>query len=291
MNKVFPAAAAATTGVLVGAAIVATRFVLDQTSPAALALLRYLIGFCCLVLPLLYEPRRPFASRDLVPISLLGVAQFGVAVGLLNYALQFIPSSRAALVFATSPLLTMGFSIVFGHEHLSAAKVVGVLLTIVGVGLALGEGALQSISSSWAWHGEAAVLASACCVALCSVLYRPYVQRYSPLQVSAVAMLASVLFLAVPAAGEGLFDAFPRFTLNGWVAVGFIGASSGVGYYLWLWALRHTTPTNVTVFLALSPVTATALGAVFLGETIAPAFVIGLVCVAVGVWLTQRRAS
>ena len=46
------------------------------------------------------------------------------------------------------------------------------------------------------------------------------------------------------------------FLRGGWLAILFIGVSSGVGYYLWLFALRHATPTRVTVFLALSPLTA-----------------------------------
>ena len=98
-------------------------------------------------------------------------------------------------------------------------------------------------------------------------------------------MLASIIFLAVFAAGEGFFNAVPRFTAGGWGAVGFIGIASGVGYYLWLWALNHTTPTNVTVFLALSPITATLLGALFLSEKITGVIVLALVCVASGLWI------
>jgi drug/metabolite transporter (DMT)-like permease len=76
--------------------------------------------------------------------------------------------------------------------------------------------------------------------------------------------------------------------------VAFIGVSSGVGYYLWLWALNNTTPTRVTVFLALSPVTATILGALFLAEASSPTSLLGLGCVALGLWLAHwqgRRAS
>jgi len=54
-----------------------------------------------------------------------------------------------------------------------------------------------------------------------------------------------------------------------------------------LWALNHTTPTKVTVFLALSPITATALGALWLGEKISTTFLIGLCCVALGLWLAH----
>jgi drug/metabolite transporter (DMT)-like permease len=51
----------------------------------------------------------------------------------------------------------------------------------------------------------------------------------------------------VLAAAEGFFAAPPRFTGGGWLAVGFIGLSSGIGYYLWLWALNHAPATQVTM--------------------------------------------
>ena len=286
--RLLPALAAAATGVQVGSAMVATRFVVDQTGPASLALLRYIIGFGCL-LPavLLSTPRARFERRDLLPIGLLGITQFGILIALLNYGLRFIPSARAALIFATFPLLTMVLAAGLCHERLTAAKIVGVLLTIVGVGLALGEKAVQRGGAADEWLGELAVFASALSGAVCSVLYRPYLKKYPTVPVSAFAMLASVGFLAVLAAAEGFFAALPRFTAGGWLAVVFIGISSGVGYYLWLWALGHATPTQVTVFLALSPVTAAGLGALLLGEGISTMSLLGLAAVALGLWLAH----
>jgi drug/metabolite transporter (DMT)-like permease len=138
--------------------------------------------------------------------------------------------------------------------------------------------------------GEVAVFASALTGAICSVLYRPYLRKYPVLPVSAWAMLASVVFLAMIAGGEGFFDSFPPFTPGGWLAVFFIGISSGIGYYLWLWALNHTTPTKVTVFLALSPVTASGLGAWLLQEGISTVFFLGVLFVACGLWVAHRQA-
>jgi drug/metabolite transporter (DMT)-like permease len=273
--------------------MVATRFVIDQSSPASLALLRYLVGFLCLLPPTLMASRVRFARGDLLPISVLGIMQFGIVITLLNYALQFIPSARAALIFATVPLQTMLLGAALGRERMTVAKSLGVLLTIVGVGLALGEKVLAPGNAAGSWLGELAVLGSALSAAVCSILYRPYLQRYPTLPVSAYAMFASVVFLALFAAGEGFFNAFPAFTPAGWAAVAFIGVSSGVGYYLWLWALNNTTPTRVTVFLALSPITATILGALFLAEATSPTSLLGLGCVALGLWLAHwqgRRA-
>jgi len=289
MVRFLPIAAAGATGILVGSAMVATRFVIDQTAPASLALLRYAIGFCCLVPPVLLFGRVHFEWRDLFPIGLLGITQFGILIALLNYALQFIPSARAALIFATMPLLTMMLATVLGYERLTLAKTVGVLLTILGVGFALGEKAFQRGGAVHEWVGELAVFASALSGAICSVLYRPYLRKYPTLPVSAFAMLASIGFLAALAAAEGFFGSLPHFTASGWLAVVFIGISSGIGYYLWLWALNHTTPTKVTVFLALSPITAAGLGAILLGENISIMLFLGLVCVVFGLWIAHRE--
>lgn len=208
-------AAAAMTGIFVGATIVATRFVIDQTHPASLAFWRYLLGSCCLLPPLLLSARVRFERRDLLPIALLGIVQFGIVVALLNYALQFIPSARAALIFASFPLLTLILAAAFRYEQLTAAKALGVVLTGLGVGFALGEKAVQPGISAASWIGELAVLASALCGAICSVLYRPYLRKYPTLPVSVLAMLASVVFLAALAAGEGFFHSLPRFTPGG----------------------------------------------------------------------------
>jgi drug/metabolite transporter (DMT)-like permease len=285
--------------------MVATRFVVDQTGPASLALLRYAIGVCCLLPVVLLSGGIRFARRDVLPIALLGITQFGILIALLNYGLRFITAGRAALIFATLPLLAMALSVALGRERLTLAKTAGVLLTIVGVGLTVGSGdwgvwgrwggwgAISGSSQFQAalapglggWIGELAVLASALSGAVCSVLYRPYLRRYPTLAVSAFAMLASVAFLALLAAAEGFFAGVPRFTGAAWLAIAFIGVNSAIGYYLWLWALNHAPATQVTVFLSLSPVTAAALGALLLGEPVTAGAIVALVCVALGLKL------
>ena len=73
-----------------------------------------------------------------------------------------------------------------------------------------------------------------------------------------------------------------------WAVVGFIGLSSAVGFFLWLYALKHESPTRVTVFLALNPVTAALLGAWLLQEPSTPWAGAALVLVAAGLWLATR---
>lgn len=280
--RALPLIAAAATGIQVGAAIVATRFVTAEISPASLAFLRYGIGALCLLPAFLAGPRVDIKRADLAAISLLGVAQFGLLIALLNYGLRTVPAARGALVFSLFPMLTLALAALAGHERLSAAKSAGIALTIVGVGFALGE---KSVGGEANWLGEAAIFFSAFTGAACAILYRPYLRRYPALPVSFLAMLAAVGALAVPAAASDLFAVLPALGGTAWLAILFIGISSGAGYVLWLYALERIEASRVTIFLALSPLTASALGALLLAEPVSSTIVVGIGCIAAGLAL------
>ena len=284
--------AAAATGVQVGAAIVASRFAVAEVPPLTLAMLRYAIGFACLA-PFAWKALAahevPATAKDLLALAVLGIGQFGILIALLNFGLQHIGAAQAALIFSLFPLLTLLLAAALGRERITPALVAGVLLSIAGVAASLAPklGAPQSGH----WWGELAVAGAACIGALCSVLYRPYLQRLPTVPVSAFAMLASVIFLAVLALGEQWPARVRTFSGQAWAAIAFIGVSSGVGYFWWLYALKHESPTRVTVFLALNPLTAALLGWALLGETLHPALLGALVLIAAGLWLSARPAS
>jgi drug/metabolite transporter (DMT)-like permease len=135
------------------------------------------------------------------------------------------------------------------------------------------------------------VLAAALCGAVCSVGYRPLLQRNHPmLPLGAFAMAAAVVVLAPAAWAEGLGARAATLAPLQWLVVGAIGLSSGVGYWLWLWALKHTAPTKATTFLALSPVTATVIGALALGEAPGIGLLLGILCILAGLRLVAARS-
>ena len=196
----------------VGAAIVASRFVVAEVPPLTLAMLRYAIGFLCLLPFVRQSLKAPRAGEsgsvgrsfqaDLLAMAALGIGQFGVLIALLNYGLQHVGAAQAAMIFSLFPLLTLLLAAALGREQLTPGLLLGVLLSIGGVALALLPRLGQGPAAGGTWWGELAIVAAACTGALCSVLYRPYLQRYPTVAVSAFAMLASVAVLAVLALSE-----------------------------------------------------------------------------------------
>jgi drug/metabolite transporter (DMT)-like permease len=283
-------AAAALVGIQVGACIAGSRWLVHELGPLSLTFLRYAIALASL-LPFLVGARAAWSRlsvRDTLSVALIGIAQFGLLIALLNLGLRHVDAALGALLFATFPLMTMIVATLAGYERFDAALAVGVGLSIVGVGLALGVRTADMPRADTAF-GAACVLAAALCGALCSVLYRPLLRRHAMLPMGALAMAAAVVVLAPAAWAEGLVSRVPALTPARWAALVAIGLSSGVGYWLWLWVLKHTAPTKATAFLALSPATAALIGTFALGEPLSTGFVAGLLCIFIGLAMTGSR--
>ena len=298
-------AAAAVTGVQVGAALVATEAVVAEVGAGRLGFLRYAIALTFLLVLVFLGKARPLPARDLIPVALIGIGQFGVLIALLNLALLYTSSARVALVFATLPLMTLALGWLgararlgarelgarelgareLGARELGARELGAILLTLLGLAALLGAEALADEMTASDLVGFAAAGGATLTGAVCACVYRPYLQAHGVVTVSAIAMAASLLPLGL----LGLLEA-PAQSPSDWspgtlALIAFIGLSSGLGFLLWLYALASLDAAVVTAFLALSPVTATALSVLLLSAEISPGLVAALALVTAGLLL------
>ncbi len=293
-------AAAAATGVQVGAALVATEAVVAEVGAGRLGFLRYAIALTFLLVLVLLGKARPVPGRDLIPVALIGIGQFGVLIALLNVALLYTSSARVALIFATLPLMTVAVGWLtararlgapelgareLGARELGARELGAILLTLLGIAALLGAEAFAGETTAADLVGFAAAGGATLTGALCACVYRPYLEAHGVVAVSAIAMAASLLPLGL----MGLLEA-PSQSPAEWSAatlalIAFIGLSSGLGFLLWLYALAALDAAVVTAFLALSPLTATALSVLLLSAEVTLGLVVALALVTAGLLL------
>ena len=99
-----------------------TRFLVTSADPVTLAILRWTIGFCC-VLPVALLMRVAWPTRrDLPFVVLLGFGFFGLFFILYNIALGYTTAARASLALSTLPLQTMLVGAGLGIERLTARR-------------------------------------------------------------------------------------------------------------------------------------------------------------------------
>ncbi|MFC7395820.1 DMT family transporter [Chelatococcus sp. GCM10030263] len=283
--------AALLSSALGGTAIVATRYAAAEVSPLMLGFLRFGIGFAILLPAVIIRRERWPAPKDWPGAIALGLLFFGLFPVLFNLSLVYTTAGRAGLALATLPLLTMVAGAAFGVERLTVRKTIGVLIATGGVGLAL----LSSLSAApqGAWRGDLLMVAGALCMALYSVWSRPYIDRSGTLSFAAAGMAIGVVSLGLVLVPRHGFDGLSTLiTGPEALAVLYLGVIGGaLVFFLWSFALAHTTPTRVAVSITVNPVIAGLFGALILGEPIGWTLLAGLAAVTLGIAIATSRGG
>lgn len=282
------ALAACLSAVLGGSAIVATRVLVAEADALSVTLLRNGIAAMVLVPWALMTTRRWPPLRDILPIALLGTLFYGCFQFALTFGLTYTTSTRAALAASTVPFLTLVLSAALRIETPGRRRIAGVAVATTGVAFALGPGGQAPED---AWIGDGMIVLGALIGAIYIIFNLRYTRAHAPISVVAIG-LAGGLSLLVPAAWmlPGI-SIVPALSAEAWLLAAYLGVCAGsLPYFLWLWALRHATPTMVAVAMPMNPITATLLGTWLLGEPVTLPLLVGLACVIAGIVMTNWRS-
>jgi drug/metabolite transporter (DMT)-like permease len=273
-----------------GSAAAITRYLVTDADPIALAILRWGIGFIC-VLPtaLLLNVRWP-QRRDWPAVMLLGLCFFGLFFVLYNIAIGYTTAARASLALATLPLHTMVVAALLGFEPLTLRKTAGVGVAVLGVVAALASG--LSVAPPGAWRGELIMMAAVFCMAFYNVWSRPFIRRSSALGFLTVGMGTGAAALILAGSLTGSIAALKSLSGPQWIAGVYLGVGGGaLAFILWVLALERATPTRVANTMTVNPVAAGLLATQLVGEPITPNLVIGLVAVFAGIWIATTETK
>lgn len=267
-----------------GTSVGATRYLVTAIDPLAIGAFRFGIGFL-LLLPIALTQRGLWPERrDWPGVAALGLLFFALFPVLFNASLIFTTAARGALALSTLPLLTMVVGAALGAEPLTARKTAGVLITMLGVAMALLSGLASAPPG--AWRGDLLMVAAALCMALYSIWSKPLIRRSAPIPFTAFSMGVGAACLALISWMRGGFAPVADFGASQWLAAIYLGAFGGaVTFYLWTFALGRTTPTRVAISVAVNPITASLVGAALLHEPLRWSLVGGIVTVFLGIWI------
>ena len=214
------------------------------------------------VLLMLLGPGLP--PRDkLWPLMFLGLANIGVFFALLFVAAQRLPGGVAATIMSAQPLVVGLLAWPLLRRQPRPAQLAAALAGSLGVGLLIlgPEAKLDAI-------GVAAALAAALSMATGTVLIERWGRIGTPLALAAWQLaLGGLVLLPVALLVEGVPPVLTARNVVGFLYLVPIGTA--LGYWLWVRGIG-VLGADVTFLSLLSPLTATVLGALVLGEWFTP---------------------
>ncbi len=267
--------------VIWGTTYIVTSEFLPPGRPFTAAALRCLPAGLLLLLACRQLPPRSQWPR-LLWLSLLNIGAFQA---LLFVAAYRLPGGLAAVLGACQPLLVLGLA--WGVDGRRPSPWIGAAAALGVVGMA---GLFVSPSSQWDGLGVAAALAGAACMATGTYLTRRHPPAMPVAVLTGMQLLLGGLMLAPLAwAVEGPLQALDRKQLLGFAYLCIVGAV--VSYALWFRGVRRLPSVASASLGLLSPVTAVALGWIFLGQAVRGVAWLGLGGVLLSVLFVQWQAA
>jgi drug/metabolite transporter (DMT)-like permease len=258
----------------------------DGYGPGELALLRFCTASAALALYGLATRMRLPALSDLPGIGLAGLLGISIYHVALNFGEVTVQAGAASLLISAAPVFTALLSALFLQERLTTLGWSGILLAFTGV-------ALIALSGGGGLHftpGALLILLSAGVAAAFNILSKKGLRRYTALEFTSYAIWAGTLplFVFLPGLIRQFRGAAPPATF----AVVYLGIfPAAIAYVLWNYALSRMPASLLSSFLYLSPVIASFIAWVWLGEIPALLTILGGVIAILGVILVQTKGS
>ena len=274
-----------------GGTFVAGKHVVAVLSPMMGSFARYVVAcVALLVAAFVLEGGLPrLTGRQWIGTFVLGT--FGVFAYNLFFmgALERLPGSRAALIIALNPAITIAISAVVLKEHLSPRRWLGVAIALFGVWIVISHGDIASIASAGIGAGELFMFGAVTSWALYTIIGRKVLGGLTPLAATNYAALWGTLMLAGAAAPE--FGSVTTGQFDG-VMVGsllYLGIGGTALAFVWYYMSVKKLGTAVTsIFNNLVPVFGVAISVLVLGEELLVSMLVGGAIAIAGVMMVSR---
>ena len=226
--------------------------------------------------------------RDAATFAVLGVANNALYLGLGYIGLKTVSAGLGALIVSANPVFTAILAALLLGETLTWRKVAGLLLGIVGVALIVWHRISIGTDSL---HGILFTLASLASMVFGTMLFKLLAPKGSLWIGNGIQNLAGGLALIPFALTLSDFgDIVPNARLVGAFAFLVLGGSI-LAYLLWFHLLKVCGATAASAYHFLMPPLGMLFAFLVLGEHVEFRDLLGIVPVALGVYLVTRPAA
>jgi drug/metabolite transporter (DMT)-like permease len=270
-------------------AFVAGKIGVTDCPPLLFLTVRFLLaGILILGISALRSERWDLNWRDVVVFSILGVANNALYLGLGYTGLQTVSAGLGGLVVSANPVFTAVLAAIFLGETLTWRKVSGLLLGVAGVTFIVWH--RLSVGTDH-FDGILFTLASLASIVAGTILFKVLSPKGSLWIGNGIQNISGGLaVLPFAAAFSNVGDVVPSARLVGAFAFLVLGGSI-LAYLLWFHLLKVCGATAASAYHFLMPPLAMLFAYLVLGEHVELRDLLGIIPVAIGIYLVTRPAA
>ena len=277
-------------GLIWGSSFAWIKIALDEIPPATLVAWRMSLGAVgMLALLAVFRIRLPRASREILPLVVLGAINAGIPIFLISWGEQFVDSGTAAVLNSLVPIFSLVLAgVLLRTEPVTALRVGGLVLGFFGAAL-LASRELSLRADASGLIGALAVVLAAISYAAGASYARHRIGRAHRYVVAAGTLVFAAIdmwILALITDGGVVVPVEPD-TLLAVVWLGLLG--SFVAYVLFFYLIEHIGATQTTMVTYIFPVVGLAIGAVLLREQVDARLLVGTALVIAGIVVVGLR--
>jgi drug/metabolite transporter (DMT)-like permease len=225
--------------------------------------------------------------RDVIGLLLIGMIGNGLYQLFFVHGLARTRAGNAALIVAAAPAFIALFARVRGLERVRRLTLIGIALSVLGVGLVI-AGSARPANGEVTLLGSILVFFGVMCWSVYTILLQPYTKRIDVARLSAITMVGGAVPLLIASTPALVATDWSMVGAGGWLALFYSSViSMGVAYYFWYRGLRVLGPTRTAVYANLQPIIALAVAWAFLGEVPTIFQGVGAATIVAGVFLTR----
>lgn len=264
--------------VLWGGSFFFVEVALTGFTPFTIVFLRVAIAAALLTVFLLVRGKGFEVSRGMWPCFIvMAILNNVLPFSLLTVGQTQVSGSIASILNASTPI----FTVILAHfltdtEKMRPQTIFGAILGFIGIFVLI----LPSLHDGFSLKNAAqiAILCAAISYGLASIWGRRMVQSSALVNTWGTLVCSSFILLPIMLITEEPFSLTPSLHAIG--AVGGLGAfSTAVAYLIYFRILSSSGATYIVLVTFLIPITAMALGTIFLGEALHPVSCIGMVII------------
>ncbi len=267
---------------------------LFEIPPLTLNVFRW-ISVWFILLPFTYKEifrNLPYIKSNWLVISFMGVITISTFNSVVYFALNYTQVINAVLMLAAIPAATIVLSSLMNIEKTNTFQIIGLLLSIIGIGSIISNGDIQKIISLNFNKGDLWMLVCVVTWSLYSTLLKKNKFKLSQFTLIQLMVTVGIFFLIPQFFYEKSIGLELNLEKNFFLILIYVAIFPAIAaYYFWQKGVEIIGPNRASMFIQLMPLFSAIMAIVFFGEKFELYHFAGAILILSGIYFSNKKLN